>query len=436
MIKRNIMLALSLLATMISQAACSGGKSEPAGKETSAAPEPVELTFYYGGAYGQETFMRNYGSYLNKKFPHFTLKFLENTKGSSLPEVLAQKTDIDILYTSILNVKTDIFDNGLEYDMSELIKKHKYDMSLLEPGLVDLLKYANGRASDGKMYTLPVGMDPGKFVYNKDLFDKFGVAYPKDGLTWNQVYELAKTMTRQDGGVQYRGLVLDFNLLTMNNQLSAGFVDSKTGKTLLSDNRWPKILTQFIRFYQIPGNELNEKSVGWATQRNYFIADTTAAMMLTYNSLNPTWKGNWDLAKFPVWDDMPGVGPQPIPNAFTVTGISKHKDAAFQAIAYLTSKEYQAAMAKDGIVLPVLKDQEVKKAYGQNVDFLKGKNLQALYADQYAKPYELTPYDGVARGKLVEQMNQVALKTADINTALRVAAEAADKEIEKQKSGK
>lgn len=43
--------------------------------------------------------------------------------------------------------------------------------------------------------------------YNKDIFDKFGVAYPKNGMIYEETLDLdlARRVTRSDGGVQYLG---------------------------------------------------------------------------------------------------------------------------------------------------------------------------------------------------------------------------------------
>jgi multiple sugar transport system substrate-binding protein len=64
--------------------------------------------------------------------------------------------------------------------------------------------------ADGGTYGMPVSTTSGALFHNKDLFDKFGVPYPKDGMTWDVLYELAKKMTRNEGGVQYKGFTFSF----------------------------------------------------------------------------------------------------------------------------------------------------------------------------------------------------------------------------------
>lgn len=72
--------------------------------------------------------------------------------------------------------------------MTELIKKHNLDLGRLEPVLVDSMK----KMGNGEIWALPTGTATNVIIYNKDIFDKFGVDYPTDGMTWDEFYELAK----------------------------------------------------------------------------------------------------------------------------------------------------------------------------------------------------------------------------------------------------
>lgn len=57
-----------------------------------------------------------------------------------------------------------------------------------------------------------------------------------------------------------------------------------------------------------------------------------------------------------------------------------------------------------------------------------------MFPDKLAEPYTPTPYDAVAQAALVKEMTNLAAgKTADVNTALRLAAEEADKAVAAQK---
>jgi multiple sugar transport system substrate-binding protein len=43
-------------------------------------------------------------------------------------------------------------------------------------------------------------------LLNKDIFNKFGVDYPQDEMAWSQTLDLAKKLTRTEGGIRYIGV--------------------------------------------------------------------------------------------------------------------------------------------------------------------------------------------------------------------------------------
>lgn len=53
---------------------------------------------------------------------------------------------------------------------------------------------------NGKLYTLPKDYSDEAIFYNKKLFDKAGIPYPKAGWTWKDFYKAAKKLTIKKGG--------------------------------------------------------------------------------------------------------------------------------------------------------------------------------------------------------------------------------------------
>lgn len=51
----------------------------------------------------------------------------------------------------------------------------------------------------GNCMRQPVVNNTMSLYYNKDLFDKFGVSYPKDGMTWDEVLELNRQLDKNGG---------------------------------------------------------------------------------------------------------------------------------------------------------------------------------------------------------------------------------------------
>jgi multiple sugar transport system substrate-binding protein len=391
-----------------------------------AKKDPIDLTFYItSSGYTDESFMDLYGNAIKEKFPHITPKFIPTGKGSSLPELVASKTPIDIIISSSGLAQANIVGNGLQVELTDFIKKYNYDLNKLEPTLVDQVKKISG----GNLYGLPYSNTIGLLTYNKELFDKFGVPYPKDGMTWDEAYDIAKRMTRSDNGVQYRGFISSVSHMVSINQFSAGFVDPTTNKALFDKNEnWKLFANNLLRFYQIPGNEVTAQTVTLAKQYEAFTVDRTVAMMAHIGTPGAEQMAPFDMVTMPYYKERPGYGPQPYPTLLFVTSLSKYKDEAFQAIAHLTSEEHQLKISKGGL-MSVLKSQAVRDAYAQDLTYLKGKNVKARFPEKISEASAVTPYDSVAASKLNTQLNLLIQGELDVNTALRTAAEEADKAI-------
>ena len=67
--------------------------------------------------------------------------------------------------------------------------------------------------SDGKVYAIPKDHDTIALLYNKAIFDEYGVSYPDESWTWEDMYEAAKAITEGSNGSVY-GLAMN----TSNNQ--------------------------------------------------------------------------------------------------------------------------------------------------------------------------------------------------------------------------
>jgi hypothetical protein len=60
---------------------------------------------------------------------------------------------------------------------------------------------------------------------------------------------------------------------------------------------------------------------------------------------------------------------------------------------------------------------------------LQGKNLKALTRNKPAKPFAQSPYQAITNNQLEKTWYKLGKGQMDVNTALREAAEMAEKEI-------
>jgi len=380
--------------------------------------------FTAGGAGNEESFNAIYGDAIRKKFPNLTLKYIQNTKGSSLAELIASGTTVDIVYDSIAYSNT-FRGFGIQVDMMPYIKESKMDLNKFEPTALEYQRKVGG----GAIYSLPVWTATAGLFYNKDLFDKFGVEYPKDNISWTQVYELAKRLTRNEGGVQYVGYVTAPNAQANTNQLGLKYVDGKTGKGRLDADEWAKYMKSIVQFYEITGLNWTKDNLTVAATRAMFEKDRTVAMYTNYSGGTPPADMNWDVVAVPYYDEAPGIGPQSYPAYLSITSLSKNKSLAFEVISFLVSEEYQLENTRAGRAT-VLNNTDILKQYGTGLDKFKGKNVAAMFPAKRAPIGDYSPEDTIVSSKFANAFTDIIANKKDVNTALREANEAANKEIE------
>lgn len=401
-----------------------------ASKIAQATSKPVEINVFEGSAsYTQEQFMDLYGNAIKAKYPNMSFKLYntnKNSGGGTLNELIAQGVSIDLVkVVSGSSFYSLMDDNRLQNDVTDLIKLYGYDLNQWYPAVLESMKSVG---KNGEIYGIPNAAVAAAMFYNKDVFDKFGVAYPKDGMMWDEVYELARRLTRQESGIQYGGFQAAYNHIYSFNQLSQGFVDTKTNKSSVNSDGWKKLFENFLRFNRISGNELI------SSPSNRFWRDGTLAMYAEQSGgsweVQKTTPINWDLVELPRFADAPKSGSGLQLPYYAIASTSKNRDQAFLAAAYIGTAEFQKSFARKGYIPPV-KIDNLLEILGKDVPQLAGKNIKAAVPMESAAPaYPSNFYSGTAAAVLFPEYALVAQGKKDLNTALRDAEEAGNKKIE------
>jgi multiple sugar transport system substrate-binding protein len=110
-----------------------------------------------------------------------------------------------------------------------------------------------------------------------------------------------------------------------------------------------------------------------------------------------------------------------------VTSISKYKDQAMEAIHYLTTEEHQMERSRQGD-MTILKDPAIQSALGSATRF-KNINFKAVNHNKVSPASPKTLYDDVAQAEFEKVLPDVSTGAIDINTALRMVQDAADKAV-------
>ncbi|RKN75863.1 ABC transporter substrate-binding protein [Paenibacillus ginsengarvi] len=433
-----------LLMSGLILASCSGrsgdgaGPTEPPAAAKTGEPKqldtkPVTLRVNnWNTAFQQAEFDMFIAEPVRKKYPFITLEYVDFTKGTAntLENLMAAGNTPDIVFTDHPNL-AGLLDYDFPADLNEYVRSFSVDLKQISP---QVLEGARSIGSNGQLLALPLYSDRMIWFYNKDLFNKFGVPYPTDDMTWDDAMTMFKRLSRQDGGVQYSAF-RTINLLMTGSQWGLSLFDSKTGKVSFQTDEWKKSLALLQEINSIPGNTKQ-------TNEDFYQKQTLASLMQSFNIMVNLLDGaeqkgqkiNWDVAALPQSKEKPGIAGANKPLYFMVSKSSKNKEQAFAAISHLMgSKEVQKKLSANG-KMPVLLDKEVEQAFGSELPILKGRNTAAVYKHKMADLPYTNRFNRIALVEMIGAGTNVLNGTADINSALRAAEEKAKKAIdEKQK---
>ena len=176
---RRLFRSLLLLAVLTSLLLSSCGTLIP-------AAEPVTISF----AFTQDD--RLYYELLlpafNEKYPNITVEFEpyeENPQYESDVVTVSWMATID---------SSEVFENALPLD-SFIDEQRDFSPGDFYPGALEAF------SNEGKQFAVPLGVDPWVVYYNKDLFDRYGAAYPQPGWDWTDFLDRALTLRDPDNAV-------------------------------------------------------------------------------------------------------------------------------------------------------------------------------------------------------------------------------------------
>ncbi|MEF3309152.1 extracellular solute-binding protein [Paenibacillus sp. GYB004] len=394
---------------------------------------PVKLSLFPAVGIEEKDVNRLFIEPVKKKYPHIDIELLKPGKGTMIQDLVAAGQPPDLLYTWNGGLSTfQAYD--LLVDMTPLAARHGADLSRFEPVVLDSIRVLSGQR---ELYALPFTVQFNAIYYNKDLFDRFGVPYPSDGMTWEETIELAKRVTRSEGGVSYRGLDPEA-VSRLSKPLGITYVNSGKERSAIDTDEWRRVFELARSIYSIPGNKpgnfLN------ANAKPAFLKDQNLAMITTINLLNLALEEaaavglNWDVAQYPSYKEKPNVYGHVDAHVLAITKTSKHKDQAMQVLQVVTSDEVQLLSARTTARLSPLQNPEMKKQLGADMPFLKGKRLESIFKSSPVPAPAYSRYEDSAVNQIVLKSFEAYFNGQDMNSALRDADQKINRHIEDSKS--
>jgi multiple sugar transport system substrate-binding protein len=308
--------------------------------------------------------MTNAIARFNKKYPNVKVELsvdpISTGWGDYVTKVFSQFNSgqpADVYGTAIETFRA-FSSRGLFVGLNDFVKAN--------PGFSDFAPSLFEQASyKGDIHFIPIGWNNIMINYNRDLFDKAGVAYPKDGKwTWDEFREVAKKLTVKDASgnvTQFGYEVPNQNFFIqpwfMSNNTSA-ITDDWTASNMLD----PKVSESLQFLYDLIHVDGVSPIPGKETMDNQFMAGQVAMISrghwIVQSAKNN--KLNMDIAIPPSkLSDTTVIGF----GGYGLSKTSKQPDLAKALILELTSEETQKEEGEKGGGVPGRKSAAETKAF-------------------------------------------------------------------------
>lgn len=336
-------------------------------------PEKTTIQF---ASWGSESEIKILKPLLNKfeqENPDIKIDFLHIPQNyfQKIHLLFASNTSPDVIF--INNQYLPIYANaGVLEDLSNQDVSFSYDE--FYPESLRALSWS------GKLYAIPRDVSTLLIFYNKDIFDRYNVPYPKKNWTMKDFLITAQKLTHRPDvfGISFDEEPLFYlPYLTVNGGgFESGVFEKPESRSSL------KFYADLRNKYHVA--PLKEESAS-ATMAQMFLQEKLG-MHLSGRWLVPKYreeaKFDWDVVEFPAGNNGSVV---PLDaSGWAISKSSRHKKEALMLIKYLSSEACSKEFTKSGLIVPARIDTAISKVF---LDGQKPENAIAfLNIIKNAKP--------------------------------------------------
>ncbi len=317
------------------------------GKEAKApaADEPIVLEYWMWDPNFAEQEQAMIDEY-EKLHPNVTVNLTAldpKSYWTKLAAMAASKQMPDV-FNMHPNSVEDFVDQGALLDLTEMVKndfkKDDYFWSVMESSF----------AVNDKYYAVPFAWVGSLMYYNKDMFDKYGVAYPSEGWDWDEFLEKAQALTQDTDGdgktdqwgglvfsryAAYDGWILQNDGDYLNREKLTWEPDANAKETI-------EFLYDLANKYKVIPHP---KDYDLDKKKNKLMFQQEQAAMITEGSWNIKFmredmeaEFDWDVAYFPRGPHWKEDTMHAWADGITIPATSKNPEAAWDFIKYVLQR--------------------------------------------------------------------------------------------------
>ncbi|MFB9331133.1 ABC transporter substrate-binding protein [Paenibacillus aurantiacus] len=447
-IRKNAVSAVAVI--MVLTIALIGCTSRPS--ETDTASSVLRIATTYGES--ENNWLRQqFAEIFEFMHPNVTIEFIPVTidgdQGQSpieqLRTTLREPNKADLVMVDYQSL-WGLIDDNLLTNLDSLIKEDQIDTGQFAAPVNNAMTLIG----NGSTYALSPTFSTTALFYNKTIFDEKGVPFPRDGMTWEDMIQLAGRLQPGEGKLSY-GFTFNsfssdafYDMLSYASPLQTMIFNEKERKMTVDTDSWERVWTSFINLARntklpLPDAENNNNAEASSGAMNpysndYFLSGQTAMTIASYNYVNQLIDANrnapriqgmkqieWDVVTLPVHADQPGIGGNiTINNAVGIAANAQNKKEAWEFIKFLNSKEWATTKSRSNSneLFTYVKSNKPQNNLNYNLDaFFKLE--PAPYQIKLGRLFDEKPdlYQVLEIGR--NKLNEVLTGDKEVRQALR-----------------
>ncbi len=332
----------------------------------------------------------------------------------------------DIIILDYASLPRFIEDNLLA-PLDPLISEHNLDMSDFAPAIIEGLK----ALGNDQLYALTPTFSSTALVYNRAIFDKYGVGYPEDGMTWDEMFELAQRVTGGEGDEQTFGFSFQrFYYMDPIRSLSIyvaplglSVLDESGERMTVNNESWANAWRKMAEWYKsgvFPKEpDYSNRELTGPFDYDAFLSGKLAMTLMDYMELDQLINANqnagqiegyeyidWDVVTMPVHPEAPEIGGMvQMDQLFAINSRAENREDAWRLIEFIHSEDWAKLRSKSTYRL-LTRQSYTQPKYGLdfNVEaftrLMPPPTTQDIFTDLYRRDPNFYEIEHIGRMKM------------------------------------
>lgn len=345
----------------------------------------------------------------------------------AIKKIMEGDNPVDVVVTDVSQFRS-LARDGLLTSLDPRIQQDQLNTEDFVPAVIDGLK----NMGDGTLYGLSPTFMSSVILYNKKIFQEAGVEPPTDNMTWDDLFNLARRVSKGEGKDRVFGFNFErypndngFNALMTNftDPLNLRFVDEKKEKLLVNSPQWERSWSQITKLINekiIPSSEdmntvYDEKSTPGPYDYDFFISGRLAMVVGDYGYINGDLTNvmknaakiknfkpfEWDVVTIPSHPEAEGVsGYVQLSNIFSINQKAANPEIAWDFIQYLNGEDWSKLRSRSSYEM-VSRKSFIKPPTGSSY------NIEAFYKVKPSTPTGASMNDLMMENPNMWQVSEV-----------------------------